>query len=140
LVDVNILLYAHNVDAPQHAASAAWIQRMLAGQDSIGLTLPVVWAFVRVSTNPRFWPSPMTAAKAFGVVKELLALPGVQLIQPGARHIEILEALVTKYKATGPLVSDAVLAALAIENGAALASADLDFSRFENLRWINPLR
>jgi hypothetical protein len=139
LVDANILLYAYNADAPEHAPSAAWLERALAGPETIALPLLVVWAFLRLSTNPRVWPSPKTAAEAFGIMKELLALPGVVLLQPGSRHIEILEALVTTYKATGPLMTDAVLAAMALESGATLASTDRDFSRFENLRWINPL-
>jgi toxin-antitoxin system PIN domain toxin len=106
---------------------------------TIALPLLAVWAFLRLSTNPRVWPNPKTAAEAFGIVMELLAVPGVVLLQPGARHIEILEALVTRYKATGPLMTDAVLAAMALECGGRLASTDRDFSRFENLRWFNPL-
>jgi len=139
LLDANILLYAYNADAPEHTASAAWLERALASSELIALPLLVVWAFLRLSTNPRVWPNPKTAAEAFGIMKELLALPGVELLQPGARHIEILEALVAKYKATGPLMTDAVLAAMAMESGATLASTDRDFSRFEDLRWINPL-
>ncbi|MDQ2712389.1 MAG: PIN domain-containing protein [Acidobacteriota bacterium] len=62
------------------------------------------------------------------------------LLQPGPRHRELLESLILKHQAAGPLVTDAVLAALAIENGARLASTDQDFSRFGGLRWVNPLR
>jgi predicted nucleic acid-binding protein len=54
--------------------------------------------------------------------------------------LEILASLVSDYNATGPLVTDAILAALTIENGGLLASTDHDFSRFKGLRWINPLR
>lgn len=139
LVDANILLYAYNADAPEHAQSAAWLEQILAGPDTVGLPLPVLWAFLRISTNPRIWPNPKPAAEAFKIVGELLALPGVILLQAGPRHLELLESLIAKYKAAGPLVSDAVLAAMALENGAALASTDRHFSRFENLRWINPL-
>jgi uncharacterized protein len=139
LLDVNMLLYAYNADAPEHADSAAWLERKLSGPETIALPMPVLWAFLRLSTNPRVWPHPITSAEAFGILKELLALPGVVLLQPERRHMEILEAVVTTYRATGPLVTDAVLAAMAMENGATLASTDRDFSRFESLRWINPL-
>lgn len=139
ILDVNILIYAYHADTPHHAVSAAWMERALTGPDLVGIPLPVVWAFLRISTSPRVWPNPMTAPEAFRIMKELLALPGVILIEPGPRHIEILEALVTNCGATGPMVSDAVIAALAIEHGAVLATTDRDFRRFDNLRLINPL-
>jgi len=139
VLDANILLYAYNADAPEHGAAAAWLEAAMAGPDTIALPWPVVWAFLRLTTNPRVWPNPKTAAEAFGILKELLGLPGVVLLGPGDRHMETLEALVTRSKATGPLVTDAVLAAMTMENGATLASTDRDFSRFENLRWMNPL-
>lgn len=40
----------------------------------------------------------------------------------------------------GNLLPDALLAALAIEHGLTLYSADTDFARFRELRWENPLR
>jgi len=78
-------------------------------------------------------------AEAFAIVGEWLAQPGVVSLHPGPLHAEILEELVSEYGATGPLVTDAVLAALAIEYGATLASTDQDFRRFPTLRWVNPL-
>ena len=138
IVDANILLYAYNADAPEHGQSADWLERVLASTETVGLPVVVIWAFLRISTSARLWPDPLPAAAAFRIIKELLALPGVIVLHPGPRHLEILEELVTKYKAAGHLVTDAALAALALENGAALASTDRDFSRFEGLRWINP--
>ena len=139
VVDANILLYAYNADAPEHATSAAWLERTLAGGGTVGLPWLVIWAFLRISTNARLWRNPLPPADAFRIVKELAAQPGVVLLSPGPRHMEILEEWVTRYKATGPLMSDAALAAIAWENGAALASTDHDFSRFDRLRWINPV-
>jgi hypothetical protein len=139
LLDVNILIYAYNVDMPQHAATLAWLEGALVGPDRIGVPLAVVWAFLRLTTNSRSWPNPMPVADAFRAVKELLALPGVVMVEPAERHLEILEFVMSRNNVTGTMVSDAVLAALAIEHGATLASTDRDFSRFENLRWVNPL-
>jgi len=102
----------------------------------IGLSWLTLWAFIRISTNPRSWPSPVAAGAVFEVVRSWLAQPGVVIIHPSPRHLELLEQLVTEGQATGPLVSDAALAALAIENGAVLASTDRDFSRFPGLRWL----
>lgn len=92
-----------------------------------------------LSTNSRILPKPMAAGAAFEQIRSWLAEPDVLIVHPGPRHAELLERLVTSCNATGPLVSDAVLAALALENGATLASTDRDFGRFENLRWLNPI-
>ena len=139
IVDVNVLLYASQADAPQHKAALAWLNELFAGPDLIGLPWIVLWAFVRLSTNSRLWPKPMPAVTAFEHIREWLSQPGVVIVQPGPRHAEILERLVIENRVVGGLVSDAVLAALALENGAVLASTDRDFSRFTNLRWVNPI-
>lgn len=139
ILDVNILLYAYNADAPQHAAASAWLEDLFASPDLIGLPWPAIWGFLRIGTSSRFRRETNEALTALRNIRSWLAQPGVIVVQPGPRHLEILERLVIDYQASGPLISDAVLAALAIENGAALASTDRDFSRFSGLRWINPL-
>jgi uncharacterized protein len=139
IIDVNILLYAYDLDAPQNVAVAAWLERLFGSPDMIGLPWQAVWAFLRISTDRRTPVHQKTPAEVFQIVRSWLAQPGVVLVQPGPRHFEILERLVVEGQAAGLLVSDAVLAALAIENGATLASTDRDFSRFSGLLWVNPL-
>ena len=139
LLDANILLYAYNVDAPQHQAARRWIEDLFSGSEWVGLPWITLWGFLRISTNPRVYPRPLTAGEAFGIVHGWLALDKVVVVQPGPRHAELLERLATVNRATGPLLTDAVLAALALEHGAVLASTDLDFSRFRELQWLNPL-
>jgi uncharacterized protein len=139
IIDANLLLYAYNADAPQQAAAAQWLAKLLESGEIAALPWVTVWAFIRISTNPRVWANPKPAKEAFAIVAEWLAQPGVVPLQPGPRHGEILEKLVCEYGATGPLITDAVLAALAMEYGASLASTDQDFRRFPDLRWLNPL-
>ncbi len=139
IIDANLLLYAYNADAPQQPAAAQWLGKLLASGETIALPWVTIWAFIRISTNPRIWPNPRPAPEAFAIVGEWLAQPGVIPLHPGARHAEIPEKLVSDHGATGPLVTDAVLAALAMEHGAMLASTDQDFRRFPDLRWLNPL-
>ena len=105
----------------------------------VGLPWITVWAFLRLVTNVRVWPKPISVDDAFAAIHEWLARPNLAIIHPGARHIELLEKLVRDGNASGSLASDAALAALALENGATLASTDRDFSRFPGLRWVNPL-
>jgi toxin-antitoxin system PIN domain toxin len=139
IVDANLLLYAYNADAPQHNAAARWLTKLFESQEIVGLPWLSVWAFLRICTNPRIWDNPLPAKEAFAIADEWLTMPDVLLLQPGRQHWVILQRLVTEDGATGPLVTDAVLAALAIENGAVLAPTDQDFAQFKDLRWVNPL-
>ncbi|HKD08310.1 MAG TPA: type II toxin-antitoxin system VapC family toxin [Bryobacteraceae bacterium] len=138
-MDANILIYAFNKDAPQHRAAAYWIEGLFNGSEAVGLPWTTLWAFLRICTDARVWPKPISVKDAFAAIHEWLDRPNLMIIHPGPRHAELLEALVREGNASGPLVSDAALAALAMENGAALASTDRDFSRFRDLRWTNPL-
>jgi uncharacterized protein len=139
LLDANVLLYAYNADAPQQPLATRWLAKLLESGETIALPWVTVWAFIRISTNSRIWANPQPAREAFAIVGEWLAQPGVVSIEPGPRHTEILEKLVSDHGAIGPMVTDAVLAALAIEHGARLASTDQHFRRFPDLRWLNPL-
>src|SRR5262249_48261145 len=98
-----------------------------------------IWAFVRLTTNPRVWPNPLPPDDAFSIVRQWLAEPNVVTLHPGPRHLEILQRLVVADQSAGRRVTDAVLAALALESGAKLASTDHVFRRFTDLGWVNPL-
>lgn len=139
IIDANLLLFAYNADSPQQKASAQWLQKLLRSGQVIGLPWVTIWAFIRISTNSRIWENPRSPKEAFAIVADWLRQPGVVPLNPGPLHAEILEKLVRAHGATGPLVTDAVLAAIAIEHGALLASTDQDFNRFPELRWVNPL-
>jgi toxin-antitoxin system PIN domain toxin len=139
ILDANIVIYAYNQDAPHHRPIAKWLEDLFEGPDLVGLPWVTIWAFLRISTNVRAWPNPISVADAFAVVDALLGRPNATILHPGPRHRELLQTLVQEGNASGSLLTDAALAALAIENGAALASTDRDFSRFRNLRWIDPL-
>jgi uncharacterized protein len=137
--DVNLLLYAYNADAPQHASAKQWLEGLFSGDETIALPWKTVWGFIRLSTNPRVWPNPMSPETAFDVVRSWLAEPGVVLLEPGPRHLELLQKLAIDHQAAGRMLTNAALAALAIEYGATVASSDHDFRRFSGLRLVNPL-
>ena len=139
IIDSNILLYAYNAHAPQQPAAARWLTSLLETSDTIALPWVTIWAFLRICTNPRIWANPLHAEQAFDIIAEWLSQPAVVVLQPGPRHAELLKQIVVAHNAAGALMTDAVLAALAIEHGAILASTDQDFRRFTGLRWINPL-
>jgi toxin-antitoxin system PIN domain toxin len=138
LPDVNVLIAAHRDAAPRHRQARAWLMRALDSGEEVALCLPVVSGLVRVSTSPRVFDPPSTQGEVFGFIRALAAHPAVTWLNPGRQHLPLLEELCASCDARGDLVSDAVLAALAIEAGAAVVSYDRDFARFPGLRWESP--
>jgi toxin-antitoxin system PIN domain toxin len=139
LLDANILLYAYDRSSAAHLRVQEWLETLLSGKESVGLPWVTVWAFVRISTNPRLNEHPLRAEEALEIVGELRQHPLVVMVNPGRRHEEMLLEQMLKAQVRGRETTDAVLAALAIENGARLASTDVGFRRFTGLNWFNPL-
>jgi len=136
--DANLLIYSVNFEAPLHRRANEWLQRIFSGSETIGLSWISLLAFLRVSTNPVF-PHPLPVGKAFDQMEHWLDQPAAAIVTPGPRHERILRELLLSLGTAGNLTSDAHLAALAIEHGAQLCSADSDFARFPGLKWTNPL-
>lgn len=139
LVDANLLLYAYDPDSPRHDVSRRWLEDVLSGGDLVRFTWLTLWAFIRISTNARVFAQPLSAAEAHDTVGSWLEQPNAGVIEPGDRHLEILGTLLAAGQASGALVMDAALAAIAIEHGATLCSTDRDFSRFPALDVRNPI-
>jgi toxin-antitoxin system PIN domain toxin len=137
--DANLLLYAYHTRAAQHEASKRWLETALSGSELVRFAWPTLWAFLRIATNPNVFEHPMSAAEASDAVSAWLERPGCGTLDPGDRHWSLLQQLLKEAQCTGPLVADAVIAALAIEHGATLYTTDRDFSRFPGLAWTNPL-
>lgn len=139
ILDANILIYAWNMADPSHKRAREWIENLLSSEELVGIPWTSAWAFVRITTNHRLMKQPLTTDRALDVVQRWFGLPNVTIPEPGSRHIDLVRTLSREAQAGGSLFSDAVLAALAVENAAVLASTDQDFSRFRQLNWINPL-
>jgi toxin-antitoxin system PIN domain toxin len=139
LVDANILLYAVDETSRFHARAAPWLSEQLNGDRRVGLPWQTLSAFLRVSTNPRASERPLSPTEAWQIVEEWLSAEVVWTPQPTTRHADVLGKLIATYELRANLISDAELAALAIEHGLTLVSADTDFARFSELRWENPV-
>jgi uncharacterized protein len=139
LVDANVLLYAVDETSPHHALAKPWLERQLSGSETFAFAWAVVLAFVRLATNPRVFEDPLTVEEALDLVDSWLEQPSATVIHPTNRHSSLLRELLAPLGTAGNLASDAHLAALSIEHGAELCSADGDFARFPRVRWINPL-
>lgn len=139
LPDINLLVYAYNADAPNHRAAKEWWERLMSEYREIALPWIVTHGFIRLMTHPRVMETPLRPEAALRYVRSWIEWPSVQVIEPGMRHLQILEAIFSETGIAGNITTDAVLAALAIEYQCELHSNDVDFSRFSGLRWINPL-
>lgn len=137
--DINLLLYTYDADSPFHAKASAWWQKCLSGTEQVGLPPVVLFGFLRISTNARVFTNPMTPAEASQHVRSWLTQPGVQILEPRSDHIEQVLQSLEKLGTAGNLVTDAQLAALAVEHDATLHTNDTDFMRFAGLRRFNPL-
>jgi hypothetical protein len=138
LPDVNVLIYAYRKDQPHHAASRTWLERTVEGQSAIGLSRLVLSAVVRLMSNPRIYHPPETLDDVFAYCNWLIGRPSAVLVEPGERHWGIFERLCRETGTRGARVSDAWLAALAIEHGCEWVTFDRDYARFPGLKWSVP--
>ena len=136
---MNVLVYAHRADTARHAGCFDWLESILSGDEAYALSEFVLSGFVRVVTHPKVFARPSSIADALAFAEQLRGQPNCILVEPGPRHWEIFRRLCLESGAKGNLVPDAYLAALAIESGCEWITTDRDFSRFEGLRWRNPL-
>lgn len=139
LIDANVLLYAYHPRAPQHARCRAWVEAEFSSGSAVLMPWATIVAFLKLGTSPRVFERPLTVAEAEAAVSSWLALPSVSPVGPGERYWDILKDLLHRAQVAGPLVTDAALAALAIEHGATLCTTDRDFARFPGLRTLSPL-
>lgn len=139
LPDLNLLLYAYNPHAPQHELAREWWESVLNSDELIGMPLEVSLGFVRIATHPRLGPARIGLDAARSVVETWTSVPQFRDLLPGVSHFQLTMDLMQEAQASGSLVSDARLAAYAIEARATLCSNDSDFARFPRLKWRNPL-
>lgn len=140
LLDANLLLYAYDSAAIAYPRAQSWLERRFSGTENIGLSWVTILAFLRISTSRRYESSPMSVEEAAVIVSGWKLLDNVVLVSPTERHWDILNDLLQKSQARGPLIMDAHLAALAIEHGATLCTNDRDFLRFPGLKVEFPLQ
>lgn len=138
--DVNLLVFAYNEAAPRHVAARTWWSQVMNQRLAVGLPWVVAMGFIRLVTYTRVTPRPLPANAALGLVRGWLARSHVEVINPGPRHLDILDELFAAVGVAGRLTTDIHLAALAIEYNAELFSNDTDFARMPGLRWRDPLR
>jgi uncharacterized protein len=139
LVDVNILVYAFRADVAEHSAYRRWLDDTIDRPDPFAVTTTILSGFLRIVTNQRVFPTPAPLSEAITFVRALTSQPNCMLLYSSARHLELFLDLCSRSDAKAKLIPDAEIAALAIEQGCTLVSADRDFARFPGLSWRHPL-
>jgi hypothetical protein len=139
IVDANLLIYAVNAQDSRHGRARDWLAETLNGPTRCGLPWISLSAFLRIATNPRAFDAALAMEEAWTQVEEWLAAPAAWVPTPTTRHAEVLGRLLSAHRLDWQMVTDARIAALAIEHGVPIASSDGDFARFTEIRWIDPL-
>lgn len=137
--DINLLIYAYDSSSEHHKASAEWLESVLNGNVPVCFSWHTIMGFVRILTTVRMVRKPLTTEEAVEIAGEFIALPNSRILQPGENHFKVFSRLAKAAGISGVRLADAHIAALAIEHGAAVASADKDFRVFDGLNLINPL-
>jgi hypothetical protein len=139
LPDINLLVYAYNSDAPLHGPARRWWEDALSETRSVALPWVVLLGYLRLMTSRHVLENPFAPGEVLGHIRAWLGRPNTQILQPGPRHLDLLDELTREVGISGKLTTDIHLAALAMEHQAELHSRDTDFSRFPGLRWRDPL-
>ena len=140
LIDVNVLVYAHREDAPDHKPYLDWLYSVINSEQAYGMAELALSGFIGVVTHPKIFDPPTRLNAALAFANQLLEQPNCLCVRPGPRHWDIFADLCNRSGAKGNLVADAYLAAMAIEIGAEWITTDRDFARFPGLRWRHPLQ
>jgi len=138
IIDINVLVYAHREDEPNNARFAEWLSSVLRSPDPFAIPSVVGTGFIRIVTHPRIYDPPTPLARALQFIDLLRERPNHAMIEAGPRHWTIFRRLCTAARLKGADISDAHLAAIAIESGAEIISTDSGFGRFPDLRWRHP--
>ena len=140
LLDVNVVVAAHRVDHAQHAIARPWFDDLLDGTGRFSVPTVVWGSFVRLATSRRIFQRPTPLKETFEFVDSVCVQEHHVLLGPGPKHLELLRKVCEEGDATGDLVADAVLAAIALEHGCVVASFDRDFARFPSIDHVIPGR
>jgi toxin-antitoxin system PIN domain toxin len=139
-VDTNILVYAHRGESPFHERSKAALDELAASGRPWGTVWQCVHEFAAIVTHPKIFRPPSTMEECVSEIENWRSCPTFRCIAEGPSHWLTLHRVLRKGRIQGPMVHDARIAAVCLAHGVEeLWSVDRDFSRFPELKVINPL-
>ena len=142
VVDTNVLVYAANAAAPEHARCRGLIEEWRHGSLPWCVTWGILYEFLRVSTHPRVFAEPWPAAHAWTFVEAIRVSPGLSILVETDRHASMVDRVLRDEPTlAGNLIHDAHTAALMLEHGVRrIYTRDTDFHRFSGVEVIDPLK
>lgn len=93
LPDVNVLVYAHRQDAPDHRRYLSWLEQVINGDEAYGMADLVLSGFLRVVTHHRVFSQPSAVGDALAFAGGLRDQPNCVPIAPGPRHWTLFVSL-----------------------------------------------
>ncbi|PIV87886.1 MAG: VapC toxin family PIN domain ribonuclease [Hydrogenophilales bacterium CG17_big_fil_post_rev_8_21_14_2_50_63_12] len=138
MCDVNVLVYAHREDSPNHSRYRQWLEDQINSDASFAVSELVLSGFLRIVTHPKIFDPPSAREDALEFVGAIRSQANCVVVSPQARHWDIFLKLCQVANAKGNLIPDAYHAALAIEAGCEWITTDRGFSRYPGLRWRTP--
>jgi len=139
LPDVNVLIYAFREDTAHHDAALTWLTDRLQDPGEEVIVPDLVWVgFARICTNGRIFNRPSSVQEVAAFAAAVIASPTYRMVAGLSRGIDPLFALMARAEAGGDLVTDAYIAAIALQLGATIATYDRDFRRFDDVRLVTP--
>lgn len=135
LFDVNVLLHALRADSARHRQATDLLQRSLQSGETVAWHPLLGAAVIRIATNARVHVNPNSLDECLSFIDALTSCDAVTTILESDTFWRDFAAILTTHGIKGPQVSDAYLAALAIENDATIISSDRDFRNYEGLKY-----
>jgi toxin-antitoxin system PIN domain toxin len=135
-LDTNVLVYADREELAHHKTALSTLRRMAEGRQAWGLPVFCMGEFLRVVTHPKLFRPPTPGGEATQALAQLLESPSARVLAPGESYWPILRELMLDADVSGNHVFDAQIAAVCLEHGATLLTADRDFARFASLKVI----
>jgi toxin-antitoxin system PIN domain toxin len=138
-LDVNVLVNAFRPDMARHQEFLQYVRTLVEGDQPYAISSVVFSGLLRIVTHPKIFKYPNKLKDARKFADQVRAPSHFLPAEPGPRHWEIFLDICARGKAKGPLITDAYLAAMAIELGAELVTDDRGFGRWPGLRWRHPV-
>lgn len=141
VVDTNILIYAANVGAPEHARCRELLEGLRSGREPWYTTWAILYEFLRVVTHPRVLPKPWSAVAALEFVDALLGTASHRVLTESDRHASVARELAEAIPGlSGNLLHDFHTVVMMREHGLQrIYTRDVDFRRFDFIESIDPL-
>ncbi len=139
LIDVNLLIYAHNNADPRFPKASGWFEQLLNSDENACFCWETINGFIRVSTNRSALPVPMSLNESFKAVESWLAATNSVFLKPTPDHYDVLKKTSLESDAAGRRFSNAVLATYAITHNLTFATTDKHFRLFSGLKLIDPI-